>query len=603
MISGQYVQILRNFSEAPPIRPMGKQVAEQMSRINKPLGVNDLSGAHRAPEDENGAEVRQNSPFSASSYVTPAPRIDFSPPVSSALRFLAPPAVKRAIAFEELYRMLRTTLMDRAPLRPEVAEMVVAGAIRTLSLGHGDGWVRPYVPNEDLMDLMRGGPDAYAQSLSDAYSIYEMSEGTSKQRLFYELRELLYDRTHPLHDLAGLHYGSLVNWIRSSLRNGERVPGGVLSIKLKNESGFTRGVYYISDTHGHADGLWQILNMHVSFNETLLQAMYLDKAVLILGGDGWLPVSQNESSLIRGIISADALLLLLSELPGNFFWTGGNHDPVVRPPEILTGGEKLVEARNAMVNGRGTGFLFDFQQVVDRLPYLTLIADNEEIVAMGGHTPVASITPDMAILSPFDPAIRRMLTFGRLDPAYLDATMGPMRRAMNAPNAAFLAGHIHPRNESRSAFRPYPNSRGMIITRAYGQRITGVRVASFSPTRVVVENFVGDERSRLKGVDLRTEVLKMNTEHSSVLRRRRTFHRRPVTNYAGLPPAEMLIESWIEGAKFLWGKLKRLFQGRAPASNVNIMMPPAAMTAPVFMPPVMPAAPMLPMAMMPFVVK
>lgn len=512
----------------------------------------------------------------------------------------------RTMSAEELSRRLESILEGQKILEPAVADIFAAGAIEALSATSGNGWTRPPVPCDRLTDILRGSPDAYAQQILGAYSVFEGAEGTPRQRLFFDLRELLSKRDHPLRGFYSSYYGALANWVRASLRKDEMIPGGVLNLRLKNDRGFSRPVYYFSDLHGNAKGLWQILNMEISFNETLLEAMYLDKAVLLLGGDGWLPFFGSGAALALGLTTIDALLLLTSELAGNFFWKGGNHDPLIRPPEMLTGGERLSDVRNALLQMRGTEFLFDLQQVVDRLPNLSSIDDDGETVAFGGHTPVADITPEQAVMSAFDPAVRRLLTFGTPYPQNFEAVMAQMRRSMRAPNAAFLSGHIHPKGDSRSAFRPTPSSRGIIVFRAYGQNITGAKISSHSPTRVTVENFVGDEKTRLHGLDLRAEVLKANATPSGMARRIRSFFRNPKVNYAGLPPVEMLAQTWIEGIKFLWIKLKKLFSRQAHTANINyVTMPqPLFMNAqmPVTLAPVttpVPAAPLMPLMMPP----
>jgi hypothetical protein len=496
----------------------------------------------------------------------------------------------RTMPAKDLAQRLESILEGQRILEPAAADIFLAGAIDALSAASGSGWTRQPVPRDRLIDILRGGPDAYAQQILGAYSVFEGAEGTPRQRLFFELRELFSSKDHPLRGFYSSYYSALADWVRSSLRNNEEIPGGVLNIRLKNKEGFSRDVYYFSDLHGNAKGLWRILNMQVSFNETLLEAMYLDKAVLLLGGDGWLPFYGNGAALAMGLTTLDALLLLTSELAGNFFWKSGNHDPLIRPPEMLTGGERLTDVRNALIQLRGAQFLFDVQQAVDRLPNLSLIEDDYETVAFGGHTPVADITPEQAVLSAFDPAVRRRLIFGTPYPQNFEAVMAQMRRSMKAPNAAFLSGHIHPKGDSRSAFRPTPSSRGIIVFRAYGQNISGAKISSHSPTRVLVEKFVGDEKTRLHGLDLRAEVLKANSQPPGVMRRIRSFFRNPKVNYAGLPPVEVLAETWVEGIKFLLGKMKKLFSRRPPVQNVNNIIIPQFSTANAQIP--VPAAPL-----------
>lgn len=454
-----------------------------MSEVNRPTG--SLTSANHSVETAVPQDGRAHP---AASEITPG-------------------TAHRNTPLDQIYARFESILMGRRIMNPEHAMGTAAGAIEALAETRGEGWSRPPVLNDFLARLIKGGWGRYSDLLLKAYSSYEHSRDPSKERLFYELKHAIQNRSHPLYRIAPMQYQELAAWLEYSMSEGEPVPGGLLDLQLQRADGSGRFIVFISDTHAHNEGLWSVLNMRLPSGETLLSAMYHDRADLIVGGDNWLPIGKNENPITAGIAAIDASLLLTDQLRGNFFWLAGNHDGIMGLVDFITGGERGEQIRRALARERGTDFLWSMQEAVDRLPVLARVYDRSEGVAAAGHTPVSPIRVDEATRAPFDPILRRQMTFGHLDQTYLKFNMTTARASLRIPNAVYLAGHVHPSSVISSVFRPFEGSKGIVIVQSFRPMISGVAISKESPARVTVISIAGGERTPLTNVDLRQEFI------------------------------------------------------------------------------------------------
>lgn len=399
----------------------------------------------------------------------------------------------------------------------------VGEAIDALDAISGPGWFRPPVPAERL----RGIIDRYRRR------VVEIVDTNYVELLLTQAQDLWKSNDHDKWEEAkGKRIKALVApyeaarmayeaaRLEAALKEGRPVPGGLLDIQLGG-----RAAYGIPDLHGNEWGWWRIWDTPLDDGMTLKQKFHDGDHVFGLGDavhpdfeplDHWAP-SENIMNEIFG---------LARHRPNPLWYTPGNHDVFYGGGEDAPiKGDTLqgILFRDHLIEKRGLTYVRSAQAFIDRSPFFIRSMHGDEVIAAAAHSSIIfdGMTPEDAIIAPYDPILRYELTWNRpfkrrpkkstkqdsdkpikqgLDTSYKPADVVAMRKKIGSPHTIFFSGHSD--QEIASFYHPkkMPGHIIGLATAAYNDELAILKITADS---VEVINING--KAALSGRNLREE--------------------------------------------------------------------------------------------------
>jgi len=365
----------------------------------------------------------------------------------------------------------------------------ISYAIDTQDSIYGDGWVRPPVNREDIINTIN-------QYRTEIVDLERQLRATTIQ----EIRDNLEARIHTLTYEA--------NRLEDALKSGKEIPGALIDIQLNG-----REAYFVPDLHGNVRGFLSILNWNDPQDSTaitLFEKIKNNRAILIIGGDALHPISDPLDEMRPSLALMEIISELRAEYPNQVVYLSGNHDSIYGAgEELFTKGGVFqgVEFRNHLIAERRLAYARSAQAFIDRSPLVARVMNGDEVVAIVGHTPVAKngLTPADIIGANFDPDLKKQLTWGRPDVSgsftYNPNDVELMRKKLGSERTVIISGHT-PNDEP--FWRP-DNMPGHVIGQATEDFNDNLGIVRINNNSVEVVHVKGT--SKLAGINLRNQLI------------------------------------------------------------------------------------------------
>jgi len=397
-------------------------------------------------------------------------------------------------------------------LKPSAIEATIRAGKALDRLGEieGPGWSRPPVPPHRLpamIDRLRRREQEIVESryveimLEQAQALWKTNSPLKwEQATYLRIRALSapYEAARASYEAARL---------KAALRSGRPVPGGLLDIDLEG-----RTAWAIPDIHGNDWGWWMMWNTPIDGGPPLIERIREGDVVIDMGDVAHPDFAPYDHWSPSAIILQDVFDKIL-RYPHRFWFEPGNHETFYGGGEdAFTKGEisQGIVFRNYLIERYGVAFARTAQAMVDASPFFARFWTGDEVIAAVAHSPVTydGMASEDAIILPFDPILRREITWNRpFDyeniKAYTPKDLMDSRRKIASPYTIFAGGHSgHPKKASW--YRP-EDMPGHVIGQATAYFNEELAILKIAPNFVGVVNVAGD--TELAGRNLRQEFI------------------------------------------------------------------------------------------------